>query len=340
MLYSPEDHELLSQYTWSRKGKDGCCIGKMEDGKIMRMHRFIMGNPPGKIVDHINSNNLDNRRENLRITDSVGNGQNKKKMDGTSSKYMGVTKTKSGTWRAIVVVKGTNHRIGTFKKEIEAAKARDTYIVQKLPGSLFKLNFPNDKEKYLKYVLKPVKQKPRKQASPLVKTFYEDIEGKPDIVRLIIDSNPDIFVTIDREDYDKIKHFKCGESDGYITIARRRLYRYLLNETDPAIIIDHIDRNPHNNTKANLRRSTPVKNSQNRTKTKIPTSSRYIGVSFSKERKKWKACLHLNGKNIFIGWFDTEKEAALKRDFYIIQNLPDSHFTLNCLVQIPFPDIK
>lgn len=79
VLYSPEDHELISQCTWSIKGEKGYCVGKLETGRMVRMNRFIMGEPKGKIVDHINGNKLDNRRENLRITDMIGNGQNKAK---------------------------------------------------------------------------------------------------------------------------------------------------------------------------------------------------------------------------------------------------------------------
>ncbi len=39
----------------------------MSGRKQVYMHRVIMGNPPGKEIDHINHNGLDNRKRNLRI---------------------------------------------------------------------------------------------------------------------------------------------------------------------------------------------------------------------------------------------------------------------------------
>ena len=45
--------------------------------KRVRLHRWITDCPKGKVVDHINHNTLDNRRENLRITDHFGNMQNR-----------------------------------------------------------------------------------------------------------------------------------------------------------------------------------------------------------------------------------------------------------------------
>lgn len=47
---------------------------RTNEGKIY-LHRYIMNNPNG-IVDHINNNTLDNRKENLRVTTTSNNLRN------------------------------------------------------------------------------------------------------------------------------------------------------------------------------------------------------------------------------------------------------------------------
>ena len=41
------------------------------------------------------------------------------------------------------------------------------------------------------------------------------------------------------------------------------------------------------------------------------TSSKYKGVTFNKQAKKWRAQIVLSGKFIHLGTFDSEKNAAL-----------------------------
>eukprot|EP00985_Skeletonema_marinoi_P028808 scaffold26046_cov158-Skeletonema_marinoi.AAC.6 len=40
-------------------------------------------------------------------------------------------------------------------------------------------------------------------------------------------------------------------------------------------------------------------------------TSQYTGVSFDKQKKKWKAQISIEGKQIFIGYYDNEEEAAV-----------------------------
>lgn len=58
-----------------------------------------------------------------------------------ASKYFGVTATKEGTWRSIAYVKRVSHYLGTFKTEIEAAKAYDNFCLQN-NHNLTRINFP------------------------------------------------------------------------------------------------------------------------------------------------------------------------------------------------------
>jgi hypothetical protein len=53
---------------------------------------------------------------------------------------------------------------------------------------------------------------------------------------------------------------------------------------------------------------------QNRRKTSRKTSSRYIGVSFHKKKGKWMAVIGYKGKNVWLGRFDNEIDAAKAYD--------------------------
>lgn len=83
-VVSNEDFTRLSKYAWRvshSKGK-GRKYGEPYaattiKGKKFYMHRLIMKNPVGKIVDHINNQTLDNRRENLRIVSHKENMRNR-----------------------------------------------------------------------------------------------------------------------------------------------------------------------------------------------------------------------------------------------------------------------
>ncbi len=66
--------------------------------------------------------------------------------------------------------------------------------------------------------------------------------------------------------------------------------------------IDHVDGNGLNNTRANLRVSTPAENARNRGKQKTNTSG-YKGVCYNKRNGKWTAQIQVNSKKIHIGSF-------------------------------------
>jgi hypothetical protein len=73
-------------------------------------------------------------------------------------------------------------------------------------------------------------------------------------------------------------------------------------------VIDHINHNRLDNRIKNLRIVTPCENNHNRKK-RENTSSKYIGVCLN--GKKWRANLTFQKQKIMIGYFESEKEAAL-----------------------------
>lgn len=75
------------------------------------------------------------------------------------------------------------------------------------------------------------------------------------------------------------------------------------------IYMDHIDINPANNSLPNLRKCTPAENTWNIFK-KIHTSSKYKGVHFHIGSKKWISRVHYKNREIHLGVFKSEIEAA------------------------------
>lgn len=73
-------------------------------------------------------------------------------------------------------------------------------------------------------------------------------------------------------------------------------------------MIDHIDQDPTNNTKENLRFCNVSGNSRNRPKFNINTSSKFKGVT--KHSGKWMAQIRANGARMYLGLFDDERHAA------------------------------
>lgn len=72
--------------------------------------------------------------------------------------------------------------------------------------------------------------------------------------------------------------------------------------------IDHINGNNKDNRMENLRECTHAENHQNRGR-QSNNKSGYPGVGWHSLRKKWRACITLNRKQIHLGLFD-DKEAA------------------------------
>lgn len=115
---------------WSTGTKSYYAVGniKTEKGKqrTIRLHRWIMNPESGYMVDHINHNTLDNRKENLRIVTNAENQQNRegKRRDNNSSKYRGVSWNKRECkWKAHMKLNGKYVHLGTFDNEEEAYQA-------------------------------------------------------------------------------------------------------------------------------------------------------------------------------------------------------------------------
>ena len=92
--------------------------------------------------------------------------------------------------------------------------------------------------------------------------------------------------------------------------TRQQMHRLLL----PGVrIVDHIDGDGLNNTRANLRDGSDGKNNVNR-RLYGNSSSGFKGVHFHKARARWHARIRLNNVRKSLGYYDTAIEAAVAYD--------------------------
>jgi len=123
-LFDTEDLDRVKKHYWSRSGNG--YIHSSINGKYTCLHRFILreAKQPDLLIDHINRNRWDNRKENLRLIDTVGNSLNKTiDKTGRTSIYRGVCWDKArNKWRAEIAV-GRKYNLGRFSSEEEAAMA-------------------------------------------------------------------------------------------------------------------------------------------------------------------------------------------------------------------------
>lgn len=85
-------------------------------------------------------------------------------------------------------------------------------------------------------------------------------------------------------------------------------------EAPAGMYVDHINQNGLDNRRANLRLADRCQNARNKPKTNRATSSKYKGVSHRPKQKKWTATIFVNGRNVHLGHFKTEIEAARAYD--------------------------
>lgn len=98
------------------------------------MHELVIGNKADQnyTIDHINGDSLDNTEQNLQYATFGLNAQNRDKKPNCSSKYLGVSKDNRETITPWVVQMRINKKptnLGSFEKEIDAAKMYDRYTI-------------------------------------------------------------------------------------------------------------------------------------------------------------------------------------------------------------------
>lgn len=133
LLVNDDLWHMLNKHSWTKNDK-GYYTTKINN-KIYLMHRYILNAQiTDKIVDHINHNKLDNRRENLRFASFELNSHNVTKSKNCKCKYIGVTSVQfvRTRYQAYISHNKKQYHLGSYDTENEAAivynsKAKELY---------------------------------------------------------------------------------------------------------------------------------------------------------------------------------------------------------------------
>jgi hypothetical protein len=121
-------HILVSNEDWHNFSRQSWYIdnyGYALNGNRIKMHKLLLEcEDKTKVIHHINSNTLDNRRENLAIVSRAINAHQKKKQKNCASNYFGVWFHKdTNKWSAEIKKDGKKYYLGLFVNEKDAARA-------------------------------------------------------------------------------------------------------------------------------------------------------------------------------------------------------------------------
>lgn len=109
----------------------------------------------------------------------------------------------------------------------------------------------------------------------------------------------------------------CHDNHGYIVVRllgknhkAHRLIWLIVHGEWPAAEVDHVNNVRDDNRLSNLRLATSSGNGQNQALTSGRGTSRFLGVCWAKDNRKWQAQIKVDRKTVYLGQFATEEEAA------------------------------
>lgn len=165
---------------------------------------------------------------------------------------------------------------------------------------------------------------------------------------------------VDSEDYEYLSQWKwCArkipkqtnyQGDVYVQAVRmepgkpRQIMVYMHRHVMGLVkgdrkVVDHLNHNPLDNRKCNLRVTTSKENRRRSRKPSTNTSG-YKGVHWHIKNNHWAATIKVDGKSIHLGVYSTAKEAALAYDVAAKKCFGDSallNFTYTTVYGIQCP---
>lgn len=293
-LVDDDDWHKLTLTSWSLS--DGYCVGSV-NGKMTAMHAIVCPETEDmslNLVDHKNKIRHDNRKNNLRWTDASNNSQNRNKLDGCASRFIGVT-GRPGYWTA-AICKGKKYHLGTFDEEEQAAVAYNQAATE-----LYDLPMLND----------------------IICPFIE----MPPNYNLCLEDKPRYNSAKRRNcatSYKWVSKVSAGAWEACIKKngVRHRSGR-LPSQEAAALAANKIAKE--------LFGDNVVLNDINEDDVPPPPESKkkskFNGVTVDSKSKKWVACICIKKSNRFLGSFNVEEDAARAYNVALRKAVEDGDLT-------------
>lgn len=131
ILVDDTDYETIAQFRWYTNPHKGLCYAFNSNGDSV--HGLIMqpNTKTGEMVDHIDGNGLNNKRDNLRICTCHQNILNSKSKENATSKFKGVKyNNRLKKWIARISYNYQSYLIGEYDTENEAALAYNQKAIE------------------------------------------------------------------------------------------------------------------------------------------------------------------------------------------------------------------
>lgn len=116
-------------------------------------------------------------------------------------------------------------------------------------------------------------------------------------------------------------YFNRASNTNYVMLVtfkdgrKQLISRIILNENSKNRVVDHINGNPLDNRKSNLRSISYNDNMKNKFTYSNNNSSNISGITYIKKKKLWVARIQVDGKRLFLGSSkDFEKVKKLRLD--------------------------
>lgn len=264
-----------------------------ENQKKIALHRFMYKTfhnielTPDQQINHINRIRHDNRIQNLEL---VNNQQNTQWTVARTGEYKGASFNKEkNKWKSELKLDNKNHFLGYHDTEIEAGKAYNQYALY--------LNETTDNNYMLNEIegyITVAKNIPEDTKTQLMKEKSSKYNG------VSYDANRNYYVVSIKMNG---KTYHLGNHKDDIECARiynqQALYfnnhnntKYILNDIPGYITVEKNIYEDIQNSKQNNK------------------SSKYYGVNFNKQSNKYRACLVFQKKQLHLGFYLDEREAA------------------------------
>jgi hypothetical protein len=131
-------------------------------------------------------------------------------------------------------------------------------------------------------------------------------------IPLIGEQGEPLFLLVDDEDYEFMCRFPWKayrDGDSYYAWTTVSAHKLLVDYK----LVDHANGNPLDNTRGNLRSSTPQQNSWNRG-LRSDSQTGFKGVTSRRGGKGFTARIQVEGKRRTLGWFKNPIDAARAYD--------------------------